>query len=141
MGGYTARLYGRLNKSLRSGQVPQRTTLIDQYLEVAPKFTGNKLYRGIGKELFQTILSTKSKTLIDKAFMSVTADYTTAKYYAKRSGKGGVLTLTGALYKAAQAPLPMAFSETEGEMEFIFPRNIRMKIISIDGDEIQVKVL
>lgn len=137
--GYTATLYGRLNKSLRADKLPPKAALIDQYLDVAPKFTGSELYRGIGKELFQTILSAKSRNFIDKAFMSATEDYTTAESFARRTGKGGILILTGAINKAAQAPLPM--SMPEGEAEFIFPRNTRMEITKIDGDEIHVKVL
>lgn len=57
--GYTANLYGRMNKSLRADKLPPKAVLIDQYIEVAPKFAGSELYRGIGKELFQTILSAK----------------------------------------------------------------------------------
>ncbi len=139
MQGYTASLYGRMNKSLRDDKLPPKAALIDQYLEAAPKFAGSELYRGIGKELFQTILSVKSKNFIDKAFMSATEDRTTAYHFARRTGKGAVLILTGALNKAAQAPLPMMMAE--GEAEFIFPRNTRMEITKIDGDNIHVKVL
>lgn len=137
--GYTASLYGRMNKSLRADKLPPKAALIDQYLEAAPKFAGSELYRGIGKELFQTILSAKSKNFIDKAFMSATEDRTTADHFAKRTGKGGVIILTGAINKAAQAPLPMSMKE--GESEFIFPRNTKMEITKIDGNEIHVKVL
>jgi len=137
--GYTASLYGRMNKSLRADKLPPKAALIDQYIEVAPKFTGSELYRGIGKELYQTIITARSKNFIDKAFMSTTEDYTTAEHFARRTGKGAVLILTGALNKAAQAPLPMMMAE--GEAEFIFPRNTRMEITKIDGDEIYVKVL
>lgn len=137
--GYTATLYGRMNKSLRADKVPAKASSIDQYIEVAPKFSGTELYRGIGKDLFQTILSSKSKNFIDKAFMSATEDYTTAETFARRTGKGGILILTGALNKAAQAPLPMMMAE--GEAEFIFPRNTRVEITKIEGDEIFAKVL
>jgi hypothetical protein len=137
--GYTASLYGRMNKSLRADKLPPKAALIDQYIEVAPKFTGSELYRGIGKELYQTIITAKSKNFIDRAFMSTTEDYTTAEHFARRTGKGAVLVLTGALNKAAQAPLPMMMAE--GEAEFIFPRNTRMEITKIDGDEIHIKVL
>lgn len=137
--GYTASLYGRMNKSLRADKLPPKAALVDQYIEVAPKFTGSELYRGIGKELYQTIITARSKNFIDKAFMSTTEDYTTAEHFARRTGKGAVLILTGALNKAAQAPLPMMMAE--GEAEFIFPRNTRMEITKIDGDEIYVKVL
>ncbi len=137
--GYTASLYGRMNKSLRADKLPPKVVLIDQYLEAAPKFAGSELYRGIGKELFQTILSAKSKNFIDKAFMSTTEDYTTAEHFARRTGKGAVLILTGALNKAAQAPLPMSMKD--GESEFIFPRNTRMEITKIEGNKVYVKVL
>lgn len=137
--GYTASLYGRMNKSLRADKLPPKAALIDQYLEAAPKFTGSELYRGIGKELFQTILSAKSKNFIDKAFMSTTENRATAEHFAKRTGKGGVIILTGAINKAAQAPLSMSIEK--GESEFIFPRNTRMEITKIDGDKIHVKVL
>ena len=137
--GYTATLYGRMNKSLRADKLPAKTTLIDQYIEVAPKFSGKELYRGIGKDLFQTIISSKSKNFIDKAFMSATEDYTTAERFASRTGKGAVLILTGALNKAAQAPLPMAMAE--GEAEFIFPRNTRVNLTKIEGDIIYMTVL
>jgi hypothetical protein len=137
--GYTATLYGRMNKSLRADKLPPKAALIDQYIEAAPKFSGSELYRGIGRELFQTILSAKSKNFIDKAFMSTTEDYTTAETFARRTGRGGVLILTGALNKAAQAPLPLMMSE--GEAEFIFPRNTRIEITKIDGDEIHATVL
>lgn len=137
--GYTATLYGRMNKSLRADKLPAKATLIDQYIEVAPKFSGKELYRGIGKDLFQTILSSKSKNFIDKAFMSATEDYTTAEEFASRTGKGAVLILTGALNKAAQAPLPMVMAE--GEAEFIFPRNTRVNLTKIEGDVIYMTVL
>jgi hypothetical protein len=65
----------------------------------------------------------------------------TAEHFARRTGKGGVLVLTGALNKSAQAPQLMAFDDEEGEAEYIFPRNTRMKIIKIDGEKIFVKVL
>lgn len=136
---YTATTYGRMNKSLRADKVPANATQMDQYIEVAPKFTGSELYRGIGKELYQTIITAKSKNFIDKAFMSTTEDYTTAEHFARRTGKGAVLVLTGAIKKAAQAPLPLDLEQ--GEAEFIFPRNTRMEITKIDGDEIFVKVL
>ena len=136
--GYTASLYGRMNKSLRAGKTPTKVALIDQYVEVAPKFSGSELYRGIGRELFQTILTANTKSFIDKAFMSATEDYTTAEHFAKRTGKGAVLILTGNLKKAAQAPLPMAMAE--GEAEFIFPRNMSMEITKIDGDVVYVLV-
>jgi len=139
MQGYTASLYGRMNKSLRADKLPPKATLIDQYIEIAPKFSGSKLYRGIGKELFQIILSSKSKNFIDKAFMSTTEDLSTAEQFAKRTGKGGVLILTGASSKAAQAPL--SYSIKSGESEFIFPRNTRVKITKIDGDKIYATVL
>ena len=137
--GYTATLYGRMNKSLRADKMPAKATLIDQYIEVAPKFNGKELYRGVGKDLFQTIISSKSKNFIDKAFMSATEDQGTAERFAKRTGKGGILILTGAINKAAQVSLPMSMKE--GESEFIFPRNTRMEITKIVGDKIHVKVL
>ena len=138
---YTATTYGRMNKSLRADKVPANATQIDQYIEVAPKFTGSELYRGIGKELYQTIITAKSKNFIDKAFMSATKDYATAEHFARRTGKGAVLVLTGAIEKAAQAPQSVAFDDEEGEAEYIFPRNTRMKIIKIEGEKIFVKVL
>lgn len=137
--GYTSTLYGRMNKSLRADKVPAKSSLIDQYVEVAPKFSGTELYRGIGKELFQTIISSESKNFIDKAFMSTTQDKGTAEGFARRTGKGGVLMLTGALNKAAQVPIPVF--EAEGEGEFIFPRNIKVEITKIEGDKIIAKVL
>lgn len=137
--GYTSTLYGRINKSLRADKVPAKSSLIDQYVEVAPKFSGTELYRGIGKELFQTIISSESKNFIDKAFMSATQDKGTAEGFARRTGKGGVLMLTGALNKAAQVPIPVF--EAEGESEFIFPRNIKVEITKIEGDKIFAKVL
>jgi len=136
--GYTASLYGRMNKSLRADKLPPKATLIDQYIAIAPKFSGSELYRGVGKELYLTIITAKSKKFIDKAFMSTTEDYTTAEHFASRTGKGAVLILTGALNKAAQAPLPMMIAE--GEAEYIFPRNTRMEITKIDGNTIYVKV-
>lgn len=138
---YTASSYGRTNKALRADKSSPTAALIDQYIEVAPKFKGRELYRGIGKELYQTIVSSKPKTLIDKAFMSSTTYMSTAEHFARRTGKGGVLILTGALNKAAQAPQLMAFDDEEGEAEYIFPRNTRMQIIKIDGEKIFVKVL
>ena len=137
--GYTATLYGRMNKSLRVDKVPAKASLIDQYIEAAPKFSGTDLYRGIGKDLFQTILSSKSKNYIDKAFMSATEDYATAERFARRTGKGGILILTGALNKAAQAPLSQEMAE--GEAEFIFPRNTKIEITKIEDNKIFAKVL
>lgn len=137
--GYTSTLYGRMNKSLRADKLPPKAALIDQYVEVAPKFKGSELYRGIGKELFQTIVSSETKNFIDKAFMSTTEDLATAEHFAKRTGKGGILILTGALNKAAQAPLSYLFED--GESEFVFPRNTRVKITKIDGDKIYATVL
>lgn len=138
---YTATSYGRTNKSLRADKSSPTATLIDQYIDAAPKFKGRELYRGIGRELYQTIISSNSKTLIDKAFMSSTEYYSTAEHFSRRTGKGGVLVLTGALDKAAQAPQSVAFDDEEGEAEYIFPRNTRMKIIKIEGEKIFVKVL
>jgi len=139
VGGYTATLYGRMNKSLRADSIPPKAALIDQYVEVAPKFKGKELYRGIGKDLFQTILSSKSKDFIDKAFMSATENLATAEHFATRKGKGGVLVLTGAISKAAQAPLYYRYKD--GESEFIFPRNTQLKITKIDGNTIYATIL
>jgi len=134
---YTATGYGRMNKSLRTGKLPSNASLIDQYIEIAPKFKGSKLFRGIGKDLFQYITSLQSKKIIEKAFMSVTKDRSTADSFANK-GKGGILILTGALNKATQAPLPYMYRD--GEAEFIFPRNTRLEIIKVRGSEIYTKV-
>lgn len=138
---YTATVYGRMNKSLRADKTPAKTNLIDQYIAAAPKFKGTVLYRGIGKELYQKLITTKSKNFIDKAFMSSTTEYSTAEHFAKRTGKGAVLVLTGALAKAAQAPNSITIGDSEGEAEYIFPRNTRMRITKIEGDKIHIKIL
>jgi hypothetical protein len=138
---YTATVYGRMNKALRADKTPAKTDLIDQYIAIAPKFKGNMLYRGIGKELYQILTTTKSKTFVDKAFMSSTTEYSTAQQFAKRTGKGAVLVLTGALSKAAQAPETIDVNNGEGEAEYIFPRNTRLKITKIDGDKIHITIL
>ena len=138
---YTARNYGRMNKSLRSGKSPGKAALIDQYIEVAPKFTGSKLYRGIGRELYEKILANKPKTLTDPAFMSVTSDIGTAQSFAKRTGKGGMLVLTGNLSKAARAPLGTMHEWDTSEQEYIFPRDTRMEIARYANDMIEVKVI
>ena len=138
---YTARNYGRMNKSLRSGKSPGKAALIDQYIEVAPKFTGSKLYRGIGRELYEKILANKPKTLTDPAFMSVTSDIGTAQSFAKRTGKGGMLVLTGNLSKAARAPLGTMHEWDTSEQEYIFPRDTRMEITKYANDMIEVKVI
>jgi hypothetical protein len=138
---YTARNYGRMNKSLRSGKSAGGSALIDQYIEAAPKFTGNRLYRGIGRELYERILAGKPKTLTDPAFMSVTSDPGTAQSFARRTGKGGVLVLTGDLSKAARAPLGMMHAWDSSEQEYIFPRNMRMEITRYADNQIEVKVI
>ena len=138
---YTARNYGRMNKSLRSGKSPGKAALIDQYIEVAPKFTGSKLYRGIGRELYEKILANKPKTLTDPAFMSVTSDIGTAQSFAKRTGKGGMLVLTGNLSKAVRAPLGTIHEWDTSEQEYIFPRDTRMEITRYANDMIEVKVI
>ena len=138
---YTARNYGRMNKSLRSGKSAGGSALIDQYVEVAPKFTGSKLYRGIGRELYEKILANKPKTLTDPAFMSVTSDLGTAQSFAKRTGKGAILALTGNLSKAARAPLGTMHDWDTSEQEYIFPRDTRMEITRYADNQIEVKVL
>ena len=138
---YTARNYGRMNKSLRSGKSPGKAALIDQYIEVAPKFTGSKLYRGIGRELYEKILANKPKTLTDPAFMSVTSNIGTAQSFAKRTGKGGMLVLTGDLSKAARAPLGTMHEWDTSEQEYIFPRDTRMEITRYTTGLIEVKVI
>lgn len=138
---YTARNYGRMNRSLRSGKSPGNAALIDQYIEVAPKFTGSKLYRGIGRELYEKILANKPKTLTDPAFMSVTSDLGTAQSFAKRTGKGAILVLTGNLSKAARAPLGTMHEWDTSEQEYIFPRDTRMEITRYANDMIEAKVI
>ena len=138
---YTARNYGRMNKSLRKGKSPGGSAEIDQYVEVAPKFTGSKLYRGLGRELYEKILASKPKTLTDPAFMSVTSDLGTAQSFAKRTGKGGILVLTGNLSKAARAPLGTIHEWDTSEQEYIFPRDIRMDITRYANDMIEAKVI
>ena len=73
--------------------------------------------------------------------MSSTTYMSTAEHFARRTGKGGVLVLTGALNKAVQAPQLMAFDDEEGEAEYIFPRNTRIKITKIDGNKVHATVL
>ena len=129
-----------MNKSLRSDKLPAKASLIDKYVEVAPKFNGSALYRGIGKEFFQNIISSESKIFTEKSFMSTTTDLSTAEHFARRTGKGGILILTGLLNKAVEVPLGI-FEKGSYESEYIFPRNTRIEITKIDGDKIYAKVL
>lgn len=122
---YSVSYYGRMNNSLRSGKLPSSTNLIDQYVAGAPKIQSDVVYRGLGRDAFNSL--TPGEMFVDPAFVSTTGDIKTAEYFSKRKQKGGVLVIHG----VAGIAVP---GIRIGEDEYLLPRNSKFKVISKEGN-------
>lgn len=119
---YTSTFYGRMNNSLRAGQVPRNTDIIDLYLELALKTRIDPVYRGLKTQIASFKVGS---TFLDKAFVSTAANIQIARGFSRN--KGSILRIHGS--KGVGVNLPFPYLEEE---EILLPRNLKFKILKID---------
>lgn len=138
---YEASAYGRMNNSMRSGATPKNSDLIALYIQYMPKFKGSTLYRGVGKDFFNTL--EVGETFTDMAFVSTTSLKNVALHFAKRKSKGGLLVITGATNKAAMMPasMPELIGKPWGEGEYLLPAGSTFKVLSKEHDIVELQLI
>lgn len=139
---YSTNNYGRTNNSLRNNKIPPKALLVDEFIKEGPKFTGSTLYRGLGRDYFRSLLELENFT--EPAFVSTTEDEGVARYFSKRRLVGGILVITGKVGLAASLTDSLKISKyskiTEGEHEYILPRNTKFTILKKTKDTIWVRI-
>lgn len=131
---YGSKQYGRLNKLLRSGQVPALSADIDAFLAVAKKTSPAVLYRGVRADLFGTLK--EGQVVTDLAYVSTSSSEAVAVAFAKNRGtKGGVLKITGVKNKVPYAVYNL------GEAEYLMPRGCKFKVLSVSDKVATLKVI
>ena len=129
---YTVTLYGRINNSLRVGEVPKSAHLIDEYiLAFSGKQKYDTLYRGVGKEFFNKLK--EGYSYVEKGYSSTSSSIKTGVTFQKRKGAGGLFTIKNTKNKGAPAPLSWKMNN-KGEQEILLPRNTKFNIVKIEGN-------
>ena len=136
---YTGTNYARMNNSLRVGKLPNNTELIDNYIKYSNKLDANILYRGVSAGFFSTLKL--GDTFTEPSFLSTTTDLNIAISFSKKNKVGGVLYISNVNNLGVKTPEPIIMSDNSGEHEFLLPRGLKFKVLSIDKNKAQLQVI
>lgn len=128
---YTTTLFSRLNKALREGQDVDYCEVLDRALDkITPQWGG--YYRALDKSAFDSIKFEEDGEVYfeDKAYLSSSLHRSGIESFISCDPEEQcILRLYGRGYDIS------GYSEYPSEKEFLFPRNVRFRLLEVTQDD------